>query len=160
MQIRRSRSRRVSARASEQASALGAGAAALVASVRRFGGLEPPLNPPPRATELLVWGSAVHLVVDWLGQNEWIADNKDRVAHPAGYVHASAHGAAQMLVFRPRIAAALGAAHLLIDSRRPLSWWSKLVAVPNDDHAAAEIQIWRDQVAHLACIALAALLTE
>lgn len=98
------------------------------------------------ATDLLIWGVVVHLVIDWLAQNEWMAVNKakrrvpvwgDRgigVAgprwwdrHPAAYVHAGLHAAAQLLVFPWPAALAIGVTHLLIDTREPVEWWSKLI---------------------------------
>src|SRR2546421_94228 len=59
-------------------------------------------------TDLLTWGAALHLIVDWLTQNEWVAEHKHRLVHPAGYVHAGSHAAAQALVFPVPIAVALG----------------------------------------------------
>jgi hypothetical protein len=29
-----------------------------------------------KSTDLLIWGVVVHLLIDWLGQNEWMAVNK------------------------------------------------------------------------------------
>lgn len=111
-------------------------------------------------TDLLVWGAALHLGVDWLTQNEWIAAHKHRLVHPAGYVHAAGHTAAQMLVFPPPYAAALGLAHLVIDTRQPLRLWTKLVSQPEEGAIAVSVDIWRDQVAHMAAIAVAALLAD
>lgn len=111
----------------------------------------------PTRTELLVWGAALHLTVDWLGQNEWMADHKHRLVHPAGYVHAAAHGGAQALLFPAPYAAALGLAHLVTDTRQPLRLWKKVVSHPEDGPAAMPVQIWRDQTAHLVAIAAAAL---
>jgi hypothetical protein len=164
------------------------------------------------ATDLLIWSIVIHLVIDWLGQNEWIAVNKakrrlsgnvivrvddqegagvkpasswwDR--HPAAYVHAGMHGAAQLLVFPWPAALAIGVTHLLIDTRVPVAWWSRLIRqtqpkqpyyakgwAPGDPRSApsvvvpipqsvmdigAEVRIWADQVWHFAVIALAALL--
>jgi len=110
------------------------------------------------ATELLVWGALVHLVVDWLFQNEWIAENKVDLRHPSGYVHALAHGLAMLLVFPPLAAAALGVAHLLIDTRRPLAWWASVMSQTVDGPIAVPVHIWRDQTLHLATIGIAALI--
>jgi hypothetical protein len=44
------------------------------------------------ATELLVWGGLVHLVVDWLFQSEWIAEHKADLRHPAGLASRCASG--------------------------------------------------------------------
>jgi hypothetical protein len=146
-----------------------------------------------RATDLLIWGIVIHLVIDWLAQNEWMAMNKakqrtpdigDRgigVAgprwwdrHPAAYVHAGMHGAAQLLVFPWPAALAIGATHFLIDTRVPVAWWSKLIRQTqpnaitlrdiNSDwpgitlfDIGTTVRIWADQVWHIAVIALAAL---
>jgi hypothetical protein len=110
------------------------------------------------ATELLVWGVFVHLIVDWLLQNRWIADNKTRLRHPAGYLHAGLHGVAMLLVFPPVAAVALGVAHLLIDSRRPLSWWARIVSQSVEGPIAATVHVMRDQTLHVATIGAAALL--
>ncbi|MGI8579263.1 MAG: DUF3307 domain-containing protein [Solirubrobacteraceae bacterium] len=111
------------------------------------------------ATDLLVWGATAHLAVDWLTQNEWMADHKHRLVHPAGYVHAGAHAAAQALVFPAPYAAALGLAHMVIDTRQPLKLWTKLVSQPDEGPAAVSVTIWRDQAAHMVSIAAAALLS-
>jgi hypothetical protein len=110
------------------------------------------------ATELLVWGALVHLVVDWLFQNEWIAYNKVNLAHPAGYVHAAIHGLALLLVFPAAAALALAVAHLLIDTRRPLQWWAKVISQPQEGDVALTLHIFRDQALHLATIGAAALI--
>jgi hypothetical protein len=146
------------------------------------------------ATDLLIWGIVVHLVIDWLGQNEWMAVNKmkrrlrmpgaliwskadeatypggqrtegpwwDR--HPAGYVHAGLHGAAQLLVFPWYGALAIGVTHLIIDTRWPVQAWSKLIRQTQPDPTrfplmdiGAEVRIWADQVWHIGVIALLAL---
>ncbi len=109
------------------------------------------------ATELLVWGVVVHLVVDWLFQNEWIAENKSDLRHPAGYVHAGSHGLALLLVFPPLAALALGVVHLLVDTRRPLQWWARLMSQTTEGPIAVPVHIWRDQTLHVATIAAAAL---
>jgi hypothetical protein len=114
----------------------------------------------PTPTDLLVWGAALHLAVDWLTQNEWIAANKHQLVHPAGYLHATGHAAAQSLVFPSVHAVALGAAHLVIDTRQPLKLWKKVVSQPEEGAAALSVSIWRDQTAHLVSIAVAALLTN
>ena len=110
------------------------------------------------ATELLVWGTVVHLVVDWLLQNEWIAEHKCDLRHPAGYIHASAHAAALLLVFPPLAALALGVAHFVIDTRRPLQLWSRVMSQTEEGPIAAPVHIWRDQTLHIAAVAVAALI--
>ena len=106
----------------------------------------------PTRTELLVWGAALHLAVDWLGQNEWIADHKHRLVHPAGYVHAAAHGGAQALLFPAPYAAALGLAHLVTDTRQPLRLWKRSSRTPRRVRprcpcrsGATRPRTWRDR---------------
>jgi hypothetical protein len=110
------------------------------------------------ATELLVWGVVIHLIVDWLGQNQWIALHKTSLRHPAGYIHAAVHALALWIVFPIGAAAALGLAHLLIDTRRPLELWGRVMSQPSDGPEAFTIHVWRDQTLHVAVIAATALL--
>lgn len=110
------------------------------------------------ATELVVWGTVLHLVVDWLLQNRWIAENKHRGRHPAGYLHAGVQGLAMLIVFPPLAALSLAVVHLLIDTRRPLDWWARLVDQPQRGEVAVSVHIWRDQTLHIATIAVAALI--
>lgn len=112
------------------------------------------------ATELLVWGGLVHLVVDWLFQSEWIAEHKADLRHPAGYLHAAAHALALLLVFPPLAALGLGAAHLVIDTRQPLRLWARLVSQTEQGPMAVSVHIWRDQTLHLAAIGAAALIVS
>lgn len=134
-------------------------------------------------SELLIWGIVLHLVADWLLQNEWMAANKANLRRPAGYVHAGIHGAVQLLIFPWWAAALIAVTHLLIDTRKPIIWWSKLIRqtqpkpamncyidmrkfdpnhgplsipMPGFDFGA-EVRIWADQVAHIGVVALIAL---
>ena len=113
--------------------------------------------PSDTATELLVWGTVIHLVVDWLFQNEWIATNKTDLRHPAGYLHALVHGVALLLVFPPLAALAVAVVHLLIDTRRPLAWWASIMSQTPSGEVGASVHIWRDQALHIAVIAIVAL---
>jgi hypothetical protein len=110
------------------------------------------------ATELLVWGTVVHLAVDWLLQNRWMAEHKSSLRHPAAYVHSGVHAAALLLIFPPAAALALGVAHIVIDTRRPLQWWGRVMSQPREGPMAVSVHVWRDQALHLLTIALAALL--
>jgi hypothetical protein len=110
------------------------------------------------AAELVTWGVVLHLVVDWLFQNRWIAENKSSLTHPSGYVHAGLHTAAMLLIFPVAAAVALGVVHLLVDTRVPLRAWSRVVSVPEEGPLAIDVHIWRDQTAHIAAIAVAALI--
>lgn len=128
------------------------------------------------ATSLMVWGLVAHLIADWPLQSDWMAKNKASLRHPAGYVHAGLHGLALALVFG-WVAAPLALSHLLIDTRKPVAWFSKVMrqtqpgtrlltgggeevkptTVPLMD-VGMEVRFWVDQVWHVACIAIAALL--
>lgn len=108
------------------------------------------------AAPYLVWGLVLHLIADWLFQNEWMSVNKAKrrvrvkygdvpqgdgtvrepIAHskapwwdrhPAAYVHGGIHGAIQLLIFPWWAALFIGITHLLIDTRKPVEWWSKLI---------------------------------
>lgn len=125
------------------------------------------------ASELLIWGIVAHLVADWLLQNDWMANNKARIfSSPAGSVHAGIHAFCLSWVFGwPAIIIAF--AHLLIDTRKPVVWWSKLIRQTQPQgkgvrltgsteyvmlwDAGTEVRFWTDQVFHIACIAVAAL---
>ena len=129
------------------------------------------------ASELLVWGIVLHLIADWPLQNDWMANNKMylRTSY-AGYVHASIHGLLLAIIFG-WAAIFLAVVHLLIDTRRPVIWWSKLVKqtppqgtlletenLEGEDNRLVflydmglEVRIWTDQVFHIFTLAVAAL---
>jgi hypothetical protein len=110
------------------------------------------------AVELLVWGAVIHLVVDWLLQNEWMAENKKSLRHPAAYVHAGLHGAGLAIVFPPLAALALAVLHMLIDTRKPLEWWARVFGQTADGSLTVQLFIWRDQALHIGTIAIVALI--
>ena len=105
---------------------------------------------------LFLWGALAHLVADWFLQNEWMALNKVKPLHPAGWVHAAIHAAALALVFPISIALALGLVHWFIDLRFALAAWRRFFHQTTEGPMAAHVAIWQDQVAHIACVAIAA----
>jgi len=125
------------------------------------------------ASDLLIWGIVLHLVADWPLQNHWMAVNKQNLKHPAGYFHALIHCFFLAIVFG-KAAIPLAIVHLLIDTRKPVIWWGNLwqqspplgkgVRVPGElwpvplYDMGIEVRIWTDQVFHIMCIAIAALL--
>jgi hypothetical protein len=129
------------------------------------------------ASDILVWGIVLHLIADWPFQTDWMAKNKQSLRHPAGYFHAAIHGVFLSLVFG-WVTIPLAVLHLLIDTRKPVAWWGKLVGQtqpanqvifqrwsPVDEveeipvyDMGMEVRIWVDQVFHIICIAVAALL--
>lgn len=98
--------------------------------------------------------------------------------HPAGFVHAGIHGILLALVFG-WAAIFIAIAHYIIDLRWPVELWSKLIGqsqpsgryvevgrfgshqaiLPAWD-AGVEVRFWTDQVFHIACVAVAALLVS
>lgn len=114
------------------------------------------------ATELLVWGIVAHLVADWLLQNEWIAENRADFGHPASMVHMYAHFFVTSFVFPIYVAAPIAVLHGAIDTRKPLQWWAKFYKQTTDpaNPVSLHVAIWTDQVAHIAVLAIAALLAS
>lgn len=129
------------------------------------------------ASDILIWGIVLHLVADWPLQIDWMAQNKTNLLHPAGYVHAGIHGLMLSIIFG-WVAIPLAVLHLIIDTRKPIAWWGKLVGqtqpanrtifqrwstadeveeIPVYD-MGMEVRIWVDQVFHIVCIAAAALI--
>ena len=84
--------------------------------------------------------------------------------HQAAYVHALIHGLLLSVIFG-WVAILLAITHLIIDTRTPVVWWSKWIeqtqplgkGAPIVD-VGLEVRIWTDQVFHIFCIAVAALL--
>jgi hypothetical protein len=98
-------------------------------------------------------GLVAHLVADWLLQNDWMALNKTRLRHPAGWVHAGIHALCLGLALGPLAGAVLGLVHLVIDTRAPLDWWIRVFKKSDKAPEARLIAILTDQVIHLATIA-------
>jgi len=112
------------------------------------------------ATQLLVWGIVIHLVIDWILQNDWQAQNKVSLKHPAAYVHSGIHLLGLLCIFPWYVALLVAASHLLIVTRAPLVWWRRVFRQTQQGDVALHVAIWGDQVAHIAIIALAALIVE
>lgn len=126
------------------------------------------------ASELLIWGIVCHLVADWPLQSDWMSRNKASLLHPAGYIHAAIHGGWFYIIFG-WVAVPLAISHLLIDTRKPVEWWSKLmrqapptgIRVSAGDRRNRErvavmdigmyVRMQMDQVFHIICVAVAAL---
>lgn len=128
------------------------------------------------ASELMIWGLVLHLIADWPLQNDWMAKNKVNMwHHPAGCVHAGIHGCLLALVFG-WAAIPIAMSHLLIDTRKPVIWWSKLIGQTQPsgkegvswvDHnplpvvdVRMEVRFWTDQVFHIAMIAIASVVVS
>lgn len=110
------------------------------------------------ATRLAFWGVTIHLIVDWLLQNDWMARYKSSLKHRAAWVHWGLHYIGLMLVFPVKWALLISIIHLLIDTRVPLIWWRKTYRQTVTGDIALHVAIWGDQVAHWAVICIVALL--
>jgi len=111
------------------------------------------------ATNLIIWGLVVHLVADWLLQNDWMAKNKGDLGHPAAYIHGGIHLLGSLLVFPVWAALFIAITHVLIDTRRPLEVWRRIYrqTTEGDNALLITLSFWQDQAAHIAILAIAAL---
>ena len=130
------------------------------------------------ASVYMIWGFVFHLIADWICQNNWQANNKTDLKHPAAWVHSGIHFLAALLIFPWWGALIVFATHILIDTRKPLIWWGNLIQqitpincgpefTPDQNITRKEFQVntvamtvafWRDQVAHVLVLALVSLL--
>ena len=95
----------------------------------------------------------LHLIADWLLQNEWMAVNKLRLSHPAAWVHGSIHAILLGLVFGWAGGITLGLLHMLVDTRLPVRWLIKHFKKCEKSPDLPILLIGCDQVIHLACLA-------
>jgi hypothetical protein len=109
------------------------------------------------ATILLVWSIVVHLIADWLFQNDWMALHKVDLHHPAAWVHSGIHALGLCLVFAWPVALLIGLTHLLIDTRKPLLWWMRVIKQMPKDARFPILEIWLDQVMHITALAVVVL---
>lgn len=107
--------------------------------------------------ELFLKGLIVHLVADWFLQSDWMSDNKTDLNHPAAWVHSGLHTAGFLLVFPIPVAIALGFSHLLIDTRKPLTWLRSVVKQNPQGAVLPVFEIWQDQAAHIVLLTIAVL---
>jgi hypothetical protein len=117
-----------------------------------------PLFPLQSATELLVWAIVIHIVADWLLQTEWMAANKTDLRHPAGWVHAGSYALLMALIFPLGAVLLIGVAHLLIDTRVPVTWWLRVVKRVREEQRSPILEMAVDQSFHVVILAIAALL--
>ena len=99
-------------------------------------------------------GLVVHLLVDWLLQNDWMARNKVKLTHPAIWVHAGLHAGFLGVALGWPGGLALGIVHLLIDTRVPLRLWRRIFGQTTVGPTAMHTLIWADQALHILSIAL------
>lgn len=127
-------------------------------------------------SDLFILGICAHLFADWFLQNEWQAQNKTSLKHPAAWIHSGIHVVLLAFVFPGWVALAIGVTHILIDTRKPLQWWRKAIGqtvykpveewagiypVQESDFchnsAAFAVVFWQDQVAHILIILAASI---
>ena len=104
---------------------------------------------------LTIFESALmlHLIADWLLQNEWMAVNKVRLSHPAAWVHGLIHGVLLGLVLGWVGGVVLALLHIFVDCRIPIRWWVQVFKKCERSPDYAVILIGCDQVLHIGCIA-------
>ena len=102
------------------------------------------------ATDLLLWGIIVHLIADWPFQTEWMALNKTALDHPAAWIHSGIHLVGMMLIFPWYLAILIAISHLLIDTRKPVDWWMRVVKkMSRSGPHAFVVETGLDQVFHI-----------
>ncbi len=99
-------------------------------------------------------GLIAHLIADWLLQNDWMANHKMDLKHPAAWTHAAIQAVALGLALGWQAGLILGVVHLLVDTRFPLRYWQRVYRQTTDGPAALHVAIWGDQVIHIASIAV------
>lgn len=93
-----------------------------------------------------------HLVADWLLQNDWMAEHKGSLKHPAAWVHAIIHALLLGIALNWQAGLVLGSLHLLIDTRILLLWWMRSFGKSTQGAMGMHIMIWSDQVLHIWCL--------
>jgi hypothetical protein len=95
----------------------------------------------------------MHLIGDWVLQNDWMAVNKQNLKHPAAWIHVAIHVVLLFIVLGWPGAVVLGALHMMIDTRIPFRWWTGIFKMTTEGPLANHVAIWTDQVFHVLCIA-------
>jgi len=95
----------------------------------------------------------LHLIADWLLQNEWMAVKKIRLTHPAAWVHGSIHGVLLGFLFGWVGGVVLALLHMIVDTRVPIRWWVRVFKKCEKSPDLPIVLIGCDQVLHMACIA-------
>ncbi|HVK57704.1 MAG TPA: DUF3307 domain-containing protein [Candidatus Kapabacteria bacterium] len=93
-----------------------------------------------------------HLIADWILQNNWMAQNKVSLRHPASWTHSTIQGVCLGIALGWPAGIALGIAHLFIDTRIPLRWWIRVFKKSDESPDAVTIAIGLDQTLHITCI--------
>ena len=102
---------------------------------------------------LLIWAIVIHLIADWLLQNDWMALHKTKLRHPAAWVHSGIHMVAMLLIFPWWAALLVGVSHMLIDTRIPVEWWMHKVKRMPAGPQFFTVELWVDQIFHITVLA-------
>lgn len=96
----------------------------------------------------------MHLIGDWLLQNDWMARHKSSLRHPASWIHSGIHTVLLTLVLGWQAGLFLGLTHLIVDTRIPQRWWSGVFRQTTSGPMGDHVRIWGDQVIHISMLAL------
>ena len=96
----------------------------------------------------------MHIIGDWILQNDWMAKNKPNLKHPAAWIHGAIHAALLSLVLGWVGGLVVGVCHMLIDTRIPFGWWQRTFRMTGEGPNAIHVAIWTDQVLHVLCLAI------
>ena len=99
-------------------------------------------------------GLVAHLVADWLFQNDWMATHKGSLRHPAAWVHGAIQFALLTLALGWVSGLVLAVVHILVDTRGPQRAWARFFGQTMTGALGRHVQIWGDQVIHIAILAL------
>jgi hypothetical protein len=115
--------------------------------------------PTQLQTNVLIWGLVAHVVGDWLLQNEWMAQHKSDLRHPAGWVHGAIHAVCLLWLMPWPLALLVGLSHVVIDTRAPVQWWMRVVKGMSPATAVYDdLVIWMDQMFHVMVLVIVVLL--
>ena len=109
---------------------------------------------------MLAWLLAGHLIGDFLLQNRWMSENKEKKALPL-LLHSAVYSAA---VFALSLAAGglsiagvllIFITHVILDRRRFVRWWCKNIT---KSYPQTTLLVMTDQAWHVAALVLACIL--
>jgi hypothetical protein len=99
-------------------------------------------------------GLIANLVADWILQNDWMAKYKVSLKHPAAWTHAAIHAVLLSLALGWQAGLVLAFIHMLVDTRKPATWWQKVFKQTSEVHIGLIVKMGLDQVLHVAAIAV------
>jgi len=88
----------------------------------------------------------LHLIGDWLLQNEWMAVKQSSPVPSRAWLHGGVHGVLLGLIFGWAGGLVLAILHMIIDTRYPIRWWIKVFKKCGDSPDLPILLIGCDQV--------------